>query len=87
MQFDDLSHKSSGSSLNQSQSTASNNKTATSSTENLSSTESTRRNTIATVPPVKPPRNDHKPQDEWESKLFGKQPKCIALFYFNPIRM
>lgn len=55
------------------------------SNENL--TESMRRNTIATIPPTKPPRNEQKPpQDEWESKLFGKQSKCkliIIQFSFS----
>lgn len=79
LQFDDLSHKSSGSSLNQSQTsqfpTVKISKPETLSNENLPE-PNMRRNTIAILPPSKPPRNDQKPQDEWESKLFGKQSKC-----------
>ncbi|XP_044256202.1 rab11 family-interacting protein 2 isoform X2 [Tribolium madens] len=61
--FDDLSHKSSVSSLNQ----PTNHNNSVSSTENISG------DILNKTPPVKPPRNENKPQDEWESKLFGKQ--------------
>lgn len=75
--FDDLSHKSSASSLNISANTppafTTVNKTATQ--ENLTqSTPTTPTPTIAKTvsPPAKPPRSEPKPQqDEWETKLFG----------------
>lgn len=66
--FDNLSHKSSGNSLNSS-----------SALENLAGGEFLRRSTKG--PPVKPPRVNavnnptitmEKPVDEWEQKLFGK---------------
>ncbi|KAJ3639274.1 hypothetical protein Zmor_002639 [Zophobas morio] len=63
--FDDLSHKSSISSLNQ----PTNHGLSHSSVENLSGDI----NKTNSVSPAKPPRSESKPQDEWESKLFGKQ--------------
>jgi Rab11 family-interacting protein 1/2/5 len=66
--FDDLSHKSSVSSLNQPTNHGLSN--SISSVENLSGDVS---NKASIAPPVKPPRNEPKAQDEWESKLFGKQ--------------
>lgn len=40
--------------------------------ENLSSKDASNKNSV--TPPLKPPRIESaKPQDEWESKLFGKQ--------------
>ncbi|XP_008193422.1 rab11 family-interacting protein 1 isoform X2 [Tribolium castaneum] len=65
--FDDLSHKSSVSSLNH----PTNHNNSVSSTENISGDVSNK------TPPAKPPRNEPKPQDEWESKLFGKQTKNL----------
>lgn len=45
-------------------------------TENPSPTENVRRNNLTGgVAPVKPPRSEQKPQDEWESKLLGNKPK------------
>lgn len=88
MQFDDLSHKSSASSLNISANTPPAftivNKTATQ--ENLTqSTPTTPTPTIAKTvsPPAKPPRSEPKPQqDEWETKLFGgSKPKGILLYF------
>ncbi|KAF5284824.1 hypothetical protein FQA39_LY04549 [Lamprigera yunnana] len=73
--FDDLSHKSSGSSLNH---TLQNSITASSpvpSVENLG--EITRKNSAGNIAPVKPPRADQKCQDEWELKLYGKPSKNI----------
>ncbi|KAK7788504.1 hypothetical protein R5R35_010278 [Gryllus longicercus] len=73
--FDDLSHKSSESSLN------TNNATTTpvvGSLENLAGGEFLRRTTVSAMPPAKPPRNTlshEKHMDEWEQKLFGKQGK------------
>lgn len=62
--FDNLSHKSSGSSLNIRQKT--NNLILTGQDETPSKT--------ATLPPSKPPRNmnDTPSKDEWEAKLYGK---------------
>jgi hypothetical protein len=74
LQFDDLSHKSSGSSLNANQTS-----TVTpvaGSLENLAGGEVLRRTTAAAVPapaPVKSPPN--RTVDEWEQKLYGKQGK------------
>ena len=72
-QFDDLSHKSSGSSLN-----TNHNSTATpvsGSLENLAGGELLRRSTFATPapPPAKVVQN--KPVDEWEQKLYGNKGK------------
>ncbi|XP_057670373.1 rab11 family-interacting protein 1 [Diorhabda carinulata] len=73
--LDDLSHKSSASSLNHPIS----NKTASpilknSSIENISHAE--KKSASASIPPIKPPRIDQKPpQDEWESKLIGNKPR------------
>ncbi|XP_056646931.1 rab11 family-interacting protein 1 isoform X2 [Diorhabda sublineata] len=73
--LDDLSHKSSASSLNHPISI----KTASpilknSSIENISHTE--KKSASASIPPIKPPRIDQKPpQDEWESKLIGNKPR------------
>ncbi|KAJ8950312.1 hypothetical protein NQ318_021171 [Aromia moschata] len=75
--FDDLSHKSSASSISQS----ANNRTSPvfkTAVENPSPTENIRRNTIASSAPIKPPRIDQKPQDEWESKLLGNKPKSTG---------
>ncbi|RZC39933.1 rab11 family-interacting protein 1 [Asbolus verrucosus] len=66
--FDDLSHKSSVSSLSQPTNPGLSN--SISSVDNLSGDVS---NKNSTTPPMKPPRHETKPQDEWESKLFGKQ--------------
>ncbi|KAK9889115.1 hypothetical protein WA026_004386 [Henosepilachna vigintioctopunctata] len=55
--FDELSHKSSASSINQNAN---------------SSSLSDATNYGDNVPPVKPARVEPKPQDEWESKLLGK---------------
>ncbi|XP_066158486.1 rab11 family-interacting protein 2 [Euwallacea fornicatus] len=79
--FDDLSHKSSASSLN-----VSTNVPATFPTINKtpvvdnplpsSPTTPVRTITKAVTPPVKPPRSETKlPQDEWETKLFGNSKK------------
>ncbi|KAJ8981466.1 hypothetical protein NQ317_006992 [Molorchus minor] len=74
--FDDLSHKSSASSISQ----TANNRTSspvikTTLVDNSSPTESLRRHTIGGTAPIKPPRTDQKPQDEWESKLLGNKTK------------
>ncbi|XP_018578954.1 rab11 family-interacting protein 2 isoform X2 [Anoplophora glabripennis] len=73
--FDDLSHKSSASSLSQS----ANNRTVSpvvKTSENPSPTENIKRNNLTGgIAPVKPPRSDQKPQDEWESKLLGNKSK------------
>lgn len=73
--FDDLSHKSSESSLNTNHAAST---PVVGSIENLAGGEFLRRSTIATLPPAKPPRNippSDKHVDEWEQKLFGKQGK------------
>ncbi|KAG5893195.1 hypothetical protein JTB14_016471 [Gonioctena quinquepunctata] len=75
--FDDLSHKSSASSLSQ----TANNRTVspvvkTTSVENIEPPEPRRATIGAIVPPAKPPRIEQKPaQDEWESKLVGNKPR------------
>ncbi|CAH1153387.1 unnamed protein product [Phaedon cochleariae] len=76
--FDDLSNKSSASSLSQTNT----NRTAspvvkTTSVENILPTEIVKKNTSGAVPPAKPPRIEQKspPQDEWESKLVGNKPR------------
>lgn len=77
--LDDLSHKSSASSLNQTVS----NRTAspilkTGSIENVVPPE-IHRKTSVNLPPLKPPRIEPKSQahDEWESKLSGNKPRAI----------
>lgn len=74
--FDDLSHKSSGSSLNhvvhQSGTSAS---SPVTSVENLGGGDVARKSSAGHIAPVKPPRTDQKYQDEWEQKLYGKQSK------------
>ncbi|KAF5308950.1 hypothetical protein FQR65_LT00032 [Abscondita terminalis] len=76
--FDDLSHKSSESSLNhahrQSGTSAS---SPVTSVENLGGGEIARKNSAGHIAPLKPPRGDQKYQDEWETKLFGKQSKNL----------
>ncbi|KRT86402.1 hypothetical protein AMK59_2355 [Oryctes borbonicus] len=81
--FDDLSHKSSGSSLNQVQAPANNNittnnipKIKSESFENINNTEPVRRHTVANIP-AKPPRSDFKPPDEWDLKLYGNKSKNL----------
>nr|XP_023017515.1 rab11 family-interacting protein 1 isoform X2 [Leptinotarsa decemlineata] len=75
--FDDLSHKSSASSISQSAT----NRTVspvikTSSVENIPPSDIRKASLGAVIPPVKPPRTDQKlPQDEWESKLVGNKPR------------
>nr|CAH7735557.1 unnamed protein product [Callosobruchus chinensis] len=75
--FDDLSHKSSASSLSQ----PSTNRNASpiikvSSFENITPNDSFKRKDDASLPPTKPPRAELlKPQDEWESKLVGNKNK------------
>lgn len=71
--FDDLSHKSSASSLSYSNQ---NETAAINSIENLAGGEVLRRHTLA-VPPRKPPRFENKPVDEWEAKLYGKTGKTF----------
>jgi len=74
--FDDLSHRSSGSSLNQTASQSG--PVASSSVASLESLGvEVRKNSGGTAPPAKPPRAEPKPQDEWELKLYGKQPKNL----------
>ncbi|KAJ8923693.1 hypothetical protein NQ315_010274 [Exocentrus adspersus] len=74
--FDDLSHKSSASSLNQTANNRAVSPVIKTSTENTSPAENIRRHTLTgAIAPVKPPRTDQKPQDEWESKLVGNKPK------------
>ena len=74
LQFDDLSHKSSGSSLNVNQTS-----TATpvaGSLENLAGGEVLRRTAAAPVPAPAPVRSaPNRAVDEWERKLYGKQGK------------
>ena len=82
-QFDDLSHKSSASSLSTTQQPPSaanvappSNLASGNSLENLAGGEFLRR--TSATPPVKPPRiplGSDKAVDEWEQKLFGKQGK------------
>lgn len=71
--LDDLSHKSSASSLNANQAPG---VPAVSSLENLAGGEFLRRN--SSTPPTKPPRHplpQEKNIDEWQEKLFGKHGK------------
>lgn len=78
LQFDDLSHKSSASSLSQTANTTSSplNKTPTPSVEQNSPGQNLRRHTSpANFGINKSPRADQKRQDEWESKLFGNKGK------------
>ncbi|XP_019869445.1 rab11 family-interacting protein 2 isoform X3 [Aethina tumida] len=63
--FDDLSHKSSASSLSQ------NLNGTTTSLDNVSDSRK------VSSPPAKPPRQEPKAQDEWESKLFGNKSKTL----------
>jgi hypothetical protein len=74
LQFDDLSHKSSGSSINANQTS-----TATpvsGSLENLAGGEVLRRTTVAPVPaPASVRSAPNRSVDEWEQKLYGKQGK------------
>ncbi|XP_022915175.1 rab11 family-interacting protein 2 [Onthophagus taurus] len=70
--FDDLSHKSSGSSLNQPPPQNNNVKIKVDSPEE----EGSRRHTVAIIP-TKPPRNDIKTQDEWDLKLYGNKSKNL----------
>lgn len=81
-QFDDLSHKSSGSSLNQPVvATALNtNKHDIKQDVNDEAGETLRRYTEGSLPPLKPPRVDVK-IDEWDLKLYGKQPKSMHCFF------
>lgn len=77
LQFDDLSHKSSGSSLNQPIPSPRLNQNKTDSKADLAENdagEAVRRYTVAALPPTKPPRVDVK-IDEWDLKLYGKQSK------------
>ncbi|PSN34063.1 hypothetical protein C0J52_12824 [Blattella germanica] len=76
--FDDLSHKSSGSSLNTNQN--SNATPVTGSLENLAGGELLRRSTITTSTPtiIKTPVQS-KPVDEWEQKLYGNKGKDVGL--------
>lgn len=70
--FDDLSHKSSASSISFSNQPEN---LPISSLENLAGGEVLRRHTVA-APPKKPPRFENKPVvDEWEAKLYGKSMK------------
>ncbi|XP_046407325.1 uncharacterized protein LOC124171933 [Ischnura elegans] len=69
--LDDLSHKSSASSLNASQGPGNQPANAL---ENLAGGEFLRRN--SSLPPSKPPRSATLPEkDEWQEKLFGRQSK------------
>jgi hypothetical protein len=74
LQFDDLSHKSSGSSINTNQTS-----TATpvaGSLENLAGGEVLRRTFTAPVlSPVPVKSTGNRTVDEWEQKLYGKQGK------------
>jgi hypothetical protein len=81
LKFEELSNRSSHSSLSVSQAAISTPKDG--SLENLGGGEFLRRN-YATPPPSKPQRHENKPSekpqrwsagpvDDWESKLFGKQ--------------
>ncbi|KAJ8926892.1 hypothetical protein NQ314_020744 [Rhamnusium bicolor] len=75
--FDDLSHKSSASSLSQSNNNRTVSPVVKPSVETESPTENIRKTIVPRVvaAPVKPPRSDQKPQDEWESKLLGSKTK------------
>lgn len=74
--FDDLSHKSSGSSLNQTTSQLGTiGSSSIVSLENVTDGEVASKNSNGNLPPVKPPRAEPKLQDEWELKLYGKQSK------------
>ncbi|KAB0801090.1 hypothetical protein PPYR_05444 [Photinus pyralis] len=76
--FDDLSHKSSGSSLNHMVTqTGIVTSTSVTSLENVAPVEAARKNSAGHVAPVKPPRAEQKGQDEWELKLYGKQSKNL----------
>lgn len=80
-QFDDLSHKSSANSLNQSVNNSGNTKVP-SVTENVSKNEEEmlRKNSTGALVPTKPPRAEQKTQqDEWDLKLYGKPPKGTSL--------
>ncbi|XP_069694159.1 rab11 family-interacting protein 2 [Periplaneta americana] len=91
--LDDLSHKSSGSSLNANQPSFT---PVAGSLENLAGGEFLRRTstmqTSTFPPPVKPPRSSSAPQDksvidEWEEKLYGKHGKDVhAPTLDTPIR-
>jgi hypothetical protein len=74
LQFDDLSHKSSGSSINTNQTN-----TVTpvvGSLENLAGGEVLRRTSAAPVPSPAPVKSTlNRTVDEWEQKLYGKQGK------------
>lgn len=73
-QFDDLSHKSSGSSINTNQTS-----TVTpvvGSLENLAGGEVLRRTSTAPLPSPAPVKSTlNRTVDEWEQKLYGKQGK------------
>ncbi|XP_072402862.1 uncharacterized protein Rip11 isoform X2 [Diabrotica undecimpunctata] len=72
--LDDLSHKSSASSLNHPVV----NRTASPILKNPSVENIVHVEKKSTVPPIKPPRIDQKePQDEWESKLVGNKPRGV----------
>jgi Rab11 family-interacting protein 1/2/5 len=72
--FDDLSHKSSGSSLNANQTSTVT--PVTGSLENLAGGEVLRRTTAAPVPAPAPVRSEpNRTVDEWEQKLYRKQGK------------
>lgn len=76
LKFDDLSHKSSGSSLNQTTSQLGTiGSSSIVSLENVTDGEVASKNSNGNLPPVKPPRAEPKLQDEWELKLYGKQSK------------
>lgn len=72
--FDDLSHKSSGSSLNANQTNTVT--PAAGSLENLAGGEVLRRSTATPVPAPAPVKSaPNRTVDEWEQKLYGKQGK------------
>lgn len=73
LQFDDLSHKSSGSSINTNQmSTVT---PVVGSLENLAGGEVLRRTSTAPMPSPVPVKSSNRTVDEWEQKLYGKQGK------------
>lgn len=80
--FDDLSHKSSGSSLNQPPPSSEVVNSSSVIAEEIFPTVNTDNNIMNnkanTLPHIRSSsQNDRKPQDEWESKLFGRPSKSI----------
>lgn len=74
LQFDDLSHKSSGSSINTNQTSMVT--PVVGSLENLAGGEVLRRTSTASLPSPAPLKSTlNRTVDEWEQKLYGKQGK------------